>query len=277
MRSAGRMAQRASDKHGNGAHQRALVTGASTGIGAAFAQHLARNQYDVILVARNRERLQELAGRLHKEHCVRAEVLPADLTQAAELRIVENLVAGAAKLDLLVNNAGFGTMGRFAELDVEREEEEIHLNVLALVRLARAALPGMIARQHGGIINVSSLAALQPGPYNATYAATKAFVNAFTESLHEELRGTGVRVQALCPGFTRTEFQERAGIDTSGVPAFVWMSPEAVVDASLAALSRGDLLCIPGLANRTVAALVGVAPRGLTRRVVGSLAKRFSN
>ena len=252
--------------------QRALVTGASAGIGKAFAGRLAHEGYDLIIVARDRQRLDELADEVRTRHRVEVEVLPADLTEPAELRVVERVVADA-DLELLVNNAGFGTMGRFAELEVDREEAEVRLNIVALTRLARAALPGMIERGRGGIINVSSLAALQPAPYNATYGATKAFVNSFTEALAEELRGSGVRVQALCPGFTRTEFQERAGIDVSRVPAFAWMTPEAVVDASLTGLRRGDVVCIAGLANRVMATLTSAVPRSLAGRVVARMIK----
>ncbi len=183
-------------------------------------------------------------------------------------------MAGDKRLELLVNNAGFGTTGPFATLDPDREEAEIRLNVIALVRLTRAALPGMIARGRGAIINVSSLAAFVPGPYDAAYGATKAFVNSFTEALHEEIRDTGVRVQALCPGFTHTEFQQRAGIDVSRLPAWVWMTPEAVVDASLSALQRGQVVCVPGLVNRLLAMLIGATPRRLVRRVTGILAHR---
>ncbi len=256
-------------------HRRALVTGASAGIGAAFAERLAKERYNLVLVARNGDRLETLAKRLRKDCGIQVEVLPTDLTQPAELRIVEQLVAGEARLDLLVNNAGFGTVGRFADLDADREEEEIRLNVVALVRLTRAALPGMIARRRGAIINVSSMAAFQPGPYNATYSATKAYVNHFTEALHEELRGTGVTVQALCPGFTRTEFQERAGIDVSAIPSFAWMTPDAVADAALAALRNGEVVCVPGLGNRALMALVSLVPRTLTRRITGTLGKRY--
>ncbi len=255
-------------------HRRALVTGASVGIGAAFAERLARDRHNLILVARDSRRLQALAQRLHESYGVTATVLPADLTQAAELRTVEETITGNGALDLLVNSAGFGTMGRFVELDSDREEQEIQLNVVALVRLTRAALPGMVARRHGAIVNVSSLAALQPGPCNATYCATKAYVNSFTEALHEELRGTGVRVQALCPGFTRTEFQQRAGIDVSDIPSFAWMTAEEVVDASLTGLQRNDVICVPGLVNRAVATLVGVIPRPVTRRILGLAARR---
>jgi short-subunit dehydrogenase len=200
----------------------------------------------------------------------------ADLTDPTAVRAIEEIIAGDPRLELLVNNAGFGTAGRFAELDPGKEEAEIRLNVVALVRLARAALPGMIARGRGAVINVSSMAGFQPAPYNATYAATKAFVTSFTEALHEELRGTGVRVQALCPGFTRTEFQVRAQIDTSSIPSFAWMSAEAVVDAALAGLRRGEVVCVPGLANRAVATLLGQLPRSVVRRVAGMTGKRLA-
>jgi len=255
---------------------RALITGASAGIGQAFARRLARDGYDLIIVARNRERLEALAKQLHGDHGVAVEPLPADLTDTAELRVVEDVIGSHESLDLLVNNAGFGTAGQFAKLDAGKEEEEIRLNVLALVRLTRAAIPGMVARGRGAIINVSSMAGFAPAPYNATYGATKAFVNSFTEALYEELRGTGIQVQALCPGFTRTEFQERAGIDTSGVPAFAWMSAEAVVDAALDGLRRGDVVCVPGMANRVVATLTSAVPRSLTRRITGRLLRDFA-
>jgi short-subunit dehydrogenase len=253
--------------------RRALITGASAGIGEAFARRLARDGYDLIVVARRRVRLEELAAALQNNHGVHARVVEADLTQAAALHRLEQHVADT-NLDLLVNNAGFGTIGRFAELDVHKEEEEIRLNVLALVRLTRSALPAMIKRGKGGIINVSSMAGFQPCPYTATYGATKAYVTSFTEALAEELRGTGVIVQALCPGFTRTEFQERGGIDASGVPSFAWMSAEEVVDASLAALARGRIICVPGLGNQMLSAVSGAVPRAAVRRIVGAFMRR---
>jgi short-subunit dehydrogenase len=255
--------------------RRAWVTGASTGIGAAFARRLARDGFDLALVARSRDRLSHLAAELSEAHGVRCDVVPADLTAASALQQVAERVADDAALELMVNNAGFGTSGAFAELDPDREEEEIRLNVVALTRLTRAALPRMIARGHGAVINVSSMAAFQPAPHNATYAATKAFVNSFSEALYEEVRGTGVRVQALCPGFTRTEFQDRAGIDASGIPSFAWMSPDAVVDASLAALQRGDAVCVPGIGNRLVVATTAAMPRAVVRRIVGVAVRRM--
>jgi short-subunit dehydrogenase len=259
--------------HHAGPRRSSLVTGASSGIGAAFAEALAREQYDLVLVARRAERLEDLAKRLGEARGVDVEVLPADLTDAAGIaRVVECIEKRAP--DLLVNNAGRGTFGIFADLDPERELDEIELNVSVLVRLTRAALPGMLERGHGDIINVSSLAGFQPMPFNATYGGTKAFVNSFTEALHEELRDTGVRVQVLCPGFTRTEFQETAGVESSVVPAFAWMEAEQVVEASLRALERGDLICVPGATNRVLATLQRTSPHLLTRRLMARLGSR---
>lgn len=255
--------------------RRALITGASSGIGAAFAKRLAGDRYDLILVARNRERLADLAKSLSANYGVQATPLVADLTKTQSLRKVERAVAGDDALELIINNAGFGTMGQFAELDVDREDEEVRLNALALMRLTRAALPGMIARRRGAVINVSSLAGMQPAPTNATYAATKAFVNAFTESIHEELRGTGVQVQALCPGFTRTEFQERAGIDTSQIPDIAWMEADDVVEASLSGLRRGEVVCVPGVLNRLLANAASALPRPITRQILGIAARQL--
>ena len=219
--------------------RRALVTGASSGLGAAFAVALARRGFDIVVVARRRERLEALAEDLRGRYEVAVQVLVADLTSSADLQSIESRVASDAALTILVNNAGFGTTGRFAEMDPDLEEGEIRLNVVALSRLTRAALPGMIARGTGSIINVSSVSALLPGPYHATYGATKAFVNSFTEALHEELRGTGVRVQALCPGFTRTEFQDRRRRDFTECPVI--------------------RLDVPGICGREL--LGGAAPR----------------
>jgi hypothetical protein len=249
------------------------VTGASAGIGEAFARALAARHHDLVLAARRRDRLEALAKELAERHRVAAAVEVADLAEEADLARVAAAVAADAP-DLLVNNAGFGTLGPFAELEPERELEEIRLNVVALVRLTRAALPGMLARGRGGVVNVSSLAGESAGPFTATYSATKAYVTCFSESLHEELRGTGVIVQALLPGFTRTEFQDVAGVDRELIPSFAWMSAQAVVESSLAALERGDAICIPGAGNRVLGSLTGFAPRGFTRRVLGALQRR---
>jgi short-subunit dehydrogenase len=254
----------------------ALVTGASSGIGMAFARRLAARGDDLVIVARNEGRLKELADEVQSGLGREVEVLPADLTQADDvLRVEQRLQDGDRPIDLLVNNAGFGTAGNFVELPVGREDEAIRLNVLALMRLTHAVLPGLVQRGRGGVINVSSVGGFQPGPRNATYSATKAFVTSFTEAVHEELRGTGVKMLALCPGFTRTEFQERGGFDTQHLPNAAWQTPEVVVDAALAAFDKGKALCVPGVQNKAAASMVHLAPRGLVRRVSSKVAERF--
>jgi short-subunit dehydrogenase len=232
---------------------RALVTGASSGIGAAFATRLARDGYDLVLVARRQDRLKELARNLRETHGVNVEILGADLTKANELRAVEAHVAGDPVLSMLVNNAGFGAYRSFLELDPDLAEKLINLQVLAVTRLTRAALHGMIARGQGAIINVSSRLAFSGPldspqiPRRATYAATKSFINTFTQILANELEGTSVRVQALCPGVVRTEFHLRQGIDPSRFPDNLVMDARELVDASLAGLQLGEVICIPAL------------------------------
>ncbi len=261
---------------------RALVTGASSGIGAAFAERLARDQYDLIVVARRRERLEALAQRLHEHHHVTAEVLVADLTQPDQLHTVESRIAEDTALELLVNNAGFGGYMPFIALDPDRAEELIRLQVVAVTRLTRAALPGMVARGHGAIINVSSRLAFSAAlssptmPKRATYAATKAYINTFTQILHDELAGTGVRVQALCPGVVRTEFHERMGQDPSRIPAAIVMSPEDIVEASLAGLRLGEVICVPALDDPSLVAQIQQDERQLWEHSNGNtIARRY--
>lgn len=248
----------------------ALVTGASSGIGREFARQLAARAVDLVVVARRAHRLEELAGELRKTHGVDVEVLPADLAEPVGLEEVEDRLADTARpVDLLVNNAGFGTYGAFHELDPEREDAEVRLNVGAVVRLTHAAVPGMLERGGGAVCNVSSMAGFQPLPYNATYAATKAFVTSFSQSLHEELRGRGVRVLALCPGYVRTEFHDVADVDHGKVPAAAWLQAPDVVTTALEALARGDALSVPGLGYKLLAASTHLAPRWVVRRVAG--------
>jgi short-subunit dehydrogenase len=254
------------------ANKTALITGASAGLGAEFARQLAKKDYDLILVARDKNKLDELASSLPSARC---EVYPADLIKADELKRLETKIATEPALDLLVNNAGIGTFGDFHTLDIDKEEEELRLNVLALVRLTRAALPGMVALGRGAVLNVSSIAGFVPGPKNATYNATKAYVNSFTEAIFEELQGTGVHVMALCPGFTRTEFQDRAKIDVSSVPKLAWMNADEVIEEALYGLERKELFCIPGAKNRTMVGLVGLTPRVITRKLAGLITKNF--
>ncbi len=231
---------------------RAIVTGASAGIGLAFAERLARDGYDLLLVARRRERLDELAHRIESETTARVEVLVADLTRDDELMTVERTVADDERLTLLVNNAGFGAYMPFVQLPSERAEELIRLQVLAPTRLTRAVLPGMTARGQGGIINVASLLAFSaplpapPLPFRATYAATKAYLLTFTQILAQELQGTGVQVQVLCPATVATEFHQIQGIDVTHMPV-TNMPAEDVVHAALAGLRLGEVICLPGL------------------------------
>lgn len=231
----------------------ALITGASSGIGTAFAERLAHDGYDVIMVARRRERLETLAQRLEKEYRVNAEVLVADLSKPAQLRTVEKRIAEVTTLELLINNAGFGGYMPFVELDPDTAEELINLKVLAVTRLTRAALPGMVARGHGSIINVSSRLAFSAPlgssqlPKRATYAGANAYINTFSQLLQSELEGTGVQVQALCPGLVETEFHSHVGSDSSRFPAAIVMKPEVLVSASLAGLKLGEAICIPAL------------------------------
>ncbi|HEY3725310.1 MAG TPA: SDR family oxidoreductase [Acidimicrobiia bacterium] len=253
----------------------AVVTGASTGIGRAFALALADRGYDLVVVARDAARLETLADELRDAYGAQAEVLPADLSDPGSLLEVETRVGDAARpIELLVNNAGFGTSGRFASLPIAREEQEIQLNVLALVRLTHAALDGLVARGRGGVINVASLAGYQPTPGNAVYGATKAFVMSFTQAVHEELKGTGVKCMVLAPGFTRTEFQVRAGFDSSEVPDFLWQDSSTVVEHTMRAYDRGRAVCVPGPLNAATAAFTAAIPQSVTRRIAGVIVSR---
>jgi short-subunit dehydrogenase len=253
----------------------ALVTGASAGIGRAFAVGLAARGHDLVLVARDAARLEELGAELTAAHGVAADVLAADLLADDGVAAVEaRLTDPDHPVDLLVNNAGFGTYGRFAELDVAREVQEVELNVVALLRLTHAALGAMELRRAGAILNVASLAAYQPNPISATYGATKAFVHSFTHAVREEARGTGVTVMLVCPGYTHTEFHDRAGLGESDMPEFVWQSADTVVAAALRDLDRGRAVSIPGLLNQTAAAFSSAAPAGVTRRIAGLVIKR---
>jgi short-subunit dehydrogenase len=209
------------------------------------------------------------AGELQDRNGVRCEVLAADLATDDGVRAVE---AKVGDVDLLVNNAGYGIARHLAEVAPEDVDGMIRLNVLALARLTRAALPGMLERRHGGIVNVSSVAGFQPSPSFATYNATKAFVTMFTEALSLEVQGTGVRVQALCPGLTRTGFQAVAGeTGTDGLPDLMWQEPDEVVRASLAGLRRNRVIVVPGAHNKVLVAGSSILPNGIKRRVAGAV------
>lgn len=251
----------------------ALVTGASAGIGAHFARKLAARGYDLVLVARREATLQSLAKEVTTTHKVRAEVLAADLTDAEQLATVELKLARSRRIELLVNDAGLGAFGDFQGSDRERHDAEIRLNVLALVRLTHAAVGSMLRRGGGTIINVSSTAAFAPCPSFATYGATKAFVNSFTQGIATELRDSNLRFQALCPGLTHTEIFEQAGADVSGLPDLFWMEPEDVVEESLAALENGPVVVVPGLGNRALTALVRLLPETTASRITETIGR----
>jgi uncharacterized protein len=251
--------------------RRALVTGASGGIGEAMAHELAERGSHVVLVARSREKMETLAAELRGHPGVEIEVLPADLTEAGDLAVVEDRLRRTdAPVDLLVNNAGMGQVGSFGDLDVDGAEQQIRLNVLAPVRLAHAVLP-RLRSDGGGILNVSSIAAAQPVPSMATYAGTKAFLTSWSQALHEELRGTGVHVTALAPGFTRTGFVDSAEAqgEASLIPGFIWSSAAAVARVGLDGVAADRGLVVPGPLYRAGVTMADLTPSSITRRVVG--------
>ncbi len=238
-----------SQKIRDAAHSRGLaaVTGASTGIGAVYADRLARRGYDLLLVARDRQRLEALAERLIAETGAAVHILTADLTVRSDLAAVERRLRDDDRLTLLVNNAGVAASGAFVDADIDRLEAMIMLNVVAVMRLAGAVAPGFVRRGGGTLVNIASVLALAPELFNGTYSGTKAFVLNFSQALHQELGKSGVRVQAVLPGATRTEIWERAGTDIAHLPADMLMDPDEMVDAALAGLDRGELVTIPSL------------------------------
>ena len=254
---------------------RALVTGASSGIGEAFARHLAAAGTDLVVVARRRHRLEELAAGLAGDHGVGVEVLDADLTESEALASVERRLRERDRpVDLLVNNAGFGGHGPFIELDVDRQSDQVRIHALAMLRLSHAAIGGMVERGRGGVINVSSMAGLVPLPQWATYSASKAFMTRFSKALHEELRPSGVGVLALQPGFTRTEFHDHTEFRRSSVPGPFWMPAERVVESALDALAAGHSECVPGALYQFLWAASKVTPWAVTSRLARAAARR---
>ncbi len=253
----------------------ALITGASSGLGEGFARALAAERQALILTARRADRLEALRAELVAKHGVAVEVIATDLAApdgpAAVMRAV---TARGLTIDTLINNAGFGTRGAFAEADAATQIGMVDLNCRALVALAHAVLPGMVALGRGGILNIASTAAFQPGPWMATYYASKAFVLSFSEALHEEVRGTGVHVAALCPGPTRTEFAALAGMSDMALFERLAGDADAVVRDGLAALKANRAVKVSGAANAIGAGGVRFLPRALARRIAGGLQKR---
>jgi short-subunit dehydrogenase len=244
----------------------ALVTGATAGIGAAFARRLARDGYDLVVVARDAERLKRIANELSTAHTVSVDPLVADLATAAGQEVVAARIE-AAPLDLLVNNAGIGLKERFPLSTLAEERRLLGVNVEAVMRLTLAALPAMMDRRRGAVLNVSSVAGFAPTSPGSTYPASKAWVTSFSESVAESVAPSGVRVMALCPGFVRTEFHDRAEIDVSQTPSWLFLDADWLVSSALRDLSRGKVVSVPSVKYKVAVFAMRHLPRSLLRRV----------
>ncbi len=253
--------------------ERALVTGASAGIGRALAVEFATRGVDLVVVARNEARLKDLADELSTAHGIDVEVLPADLTLPADRARVEQRIADLPTVDCVVNNAGLGTYGDLAGSTADAEQHQVEVNVTALLRLTTVASQTFRARRHGAILNVSSVAGFQPNPHHATYGATKAFVTSLTEAVHEELAPFDVHVTALCPGYTHTEFHERADWDADGMPGFIWSQASDVARAGVEGLLANRAIVVPGAHWKGLAAIAQVSPSLVSRKIAGQFAK----
>ena len=240
----------------------ALITGPTSGLGEGYASRFARDGHDLVLVARDERRLNDLAGELVATHGIKAEVCVADLSLAADRACVADRVA--AGVQVLVNNAGFGTSGEFWTAEPVVLQRQLDVNVTSVMQLTRAALPPMIAAGRGTVLNIASVAGLLPGR-GSTYAASKAWVVFFSEGLANGLAGTGVGVHAICPGFVHTEFHQRAGIDMGSLPGPLWLDVDDVVAESLADVAKGKVVSIPGLQYKALTTLGRIIPRGLVR------------
>lgn len=239
----------------------ACITGATAGIGAEFARQLAARGHDLLLVARDATRLREQADTLARAHGVAAHVLPADLSTDAGIALVADRLRAEPALAMLVSNAGFGTMGTIASADPDGQARMLRLHVQATHELVRAVLPGMLERGAGTVIVVASVASWAPTPGNVNYNATKAYQRLYCEALATEVAGAGVHVQALCPGFTYTEFHDRLGSGRAGIPTWLWLPADRVVRTSLAqAAAGGPVVCVPGKRFRLIVALLRHAP-----------------
>jgi short-subunit dehydrogenase len=251
----------------------ALITGATAGIGAAFARRLASDGFDLVLLARDGERLERAAQDLRDTYAVRAEVLVADLAAEEGLTAAEERVRKG--IDLLVNNAGFGNKGTFLDVPVSDELQMLKVHCEAVLRLTHAALPGMLERGRGGVINVSSVAAFAT---RGTYGASKAWVVSFSQGVAQDIAGRGrgkVHVMALCPGFVHTEFHQRAGMDTSGIPDFMWLESDKVVDTALRDLRRGAWVSVPGAQYKALVSLSRLVPTSLAGRISSRTGRKY--
>lgn len=253
----------------------ALITGSSAGIGRSFAEALARRGYDLILVARSTARIEALGRELSEKHRIRAEAWTADLSSDAGREDVAARIAALPRLDLLVNNAGFATTGKLVKIPLDPQMEMLRLHVLAPMRLCTAALPRMIEQGAGGIINVSSIAGFLYGPGNLNYSASKAYLTSFSLGLQTEVGAAGIRVQALCPGFTHTEIHDEMPHVKKQIPAWLWMNSDRVAEISLHQLeANGPVICVPGKRNRLMRRLLSLVPHALRRRLAVRKRKR---
>uniref|UniRef100_A0AAU2V3P6 SDR family oxidoreductase n=1 Tax=Streptomyces sp. NBC_00003 TaxID=2903608 RepID=A0AAU2V3P6_9ACTN len=251
----------------------ALITGATAGIGAAFARRLAADGHDLVLVARDTKRLSEQATELHDRHGIEAEVLTADLSTEDGIAAVEaRLSQPRQPVDLLVNNAGFGNKGRYLEVSMTDELTMIKVHIEAVLRLTSAATASMRERGRGGVVNVASVAAFVP---RGTYGASKAWVVQFTQGAARDLAGSGVRLMALCPGFVRTEFHQRAGMGTDNIPGWLWLDADKLVAAALTDLARGKSLSIPDPRYKALMGAVKLAPRGLLGGITSKTGRKY--
>ncbi|QDY78580.1 SDR family NAD(P)-dependent oxidoreductase [Streptomyces qinzhouensis] len=251
----------------------ALITGATAGIGAAFARRLAADGHDLVLVARSTDRLRAQATELHDRHGIEAEVLTADLSAEDGIAAVERRLGDRRNaVDLLINNAGFGNKGRFLEVSMADELTMLKVHCEAVLRLTSAAVGPMRERGRGGVVNVASVAAFVP---RGTYGASKAWVVQFTQGAARDLAGTGVRLMALCPGFVRTEFHERAGMGTENIPGWMWLDADKLVAAALADLARGKTVSIPDPRYKALMGVVKLAPRGLLGGVTSRTGRKY--
>ena len=256
----------------------ACVTGATSGIGAAFAKKFARQGYDLIITGRRKEKIESLSNTLSKENKINVEVIIAELSDDKELNMLADKIKNTKNLEILVNNAGFAKENFFHEEKFSTHEVMLKVHNLALIKLCHAVLPNMVSKGKGIIINVSSLIVFTPFPANAMYAASKSFVKLFTESIYLELQGTGVKVQALCPGMTRTDFHRKMGFDENTFykdkGMMKAMTSEEVVDISLQYLEKDKVLCVPGGNNKLISFLLKVLPRAVIYKMVSSIFNR---
>ncbi|MFR9676298.1 SDR family NAD(P)-dependent oxidoreductase [Streptomyces sp. TR06-5] len=251
----------------------ALITGASAGLGAAFAERLARDGHHLVLAARNTERMHAQATDLHDRHGVEVSVLTADLATEQGIAALEDRVGAADDpVDLLVNNAGFGAKGRFLDVPMSEELAMLRVHCEAVLRSTAAAVTAMRTRGRGGVINVASVAAFVP---RGTYGASKAWITQFTQGVAADAAGSGVRLMALCPGFVRTEFHQRAGMGTGNIPRWMWLEAPDVVEAALADLARGRTLSVPDPRYKALLGLTKLAPRRLLSRATSTTGRRY--